>query len=192
MKKTIIILFALALTSCVDRIERKVPYSPAEAQTLNSSEENPEQAKEKVNKVLEDWHRAAAEADFDGYFGKMAEPSVYIGTDATENWDLEAFKAFSKPYFDNGKAWDFTSLERNIYLSESGNVAWFDELLDSHMGLTRGSGVLVRRDDTWKIKHYVLSLTIPNDNLEQVKAVNREIDSSLISGYKVSIKDDNP
>ena len=60
-----------------------------------------------INEVLNAWHKAAADADFDAYFGKMTGDSVFLGTDATENWDYEAFKAFSKPYFNRGKAWSF-------------------------------------------------------------------------------------
>jgi hypothetical protein len=30
------------------------------------------------------------------------------------------------------------------------------------MKICRGSGVLVKIDGKWKIKHYVLSMTIPN------------------------------
>lgn len=183
MKKLGCIFLALALTACVDEINRKVPYSAAEAQSVDSKAD-PEKARAEVNEFLDQWHQAAADANFEDYFGKMADTSVYIGTDATENWNLEEFKAFSKPYFDRGRAWDFTDLERNIYISESGNLAWFDELLDTHMGLTRGSGVLTLEEGAWKIKHYVLSLTVPNDKLEEVKEVNREIDSSLISGFR--------
>jgi|SRR5690606_7905463 len=182
MKRTAILLVAFAFTSCVERIERKIPYSTTQVEK-EMSNRSPQEAKKEVEDLLDQWHLAAAEADFEGYFGSMAENSIYIGTDATENWNREEFKAFSKPYFDRGNAWDFTVLERNTYISESGSLAWFDELLDTHMGLTRGSGVVALEDDTWKIKHYVLSLAIPNDNLEQIKAVNREIDSSFISRF---------
>ena len=66
--------------------------------------------KKAINILLDDWHKAAAKADYNGYFGKIAEDGIYIGTDATENWDKKAFAAFSKPYFDKGKSWDFKTL----------------------------------------------------------------------------------
>ncbi|MEX0313849.1 MAG: nuclear transport factor 2 family protein, partial [Allomuricauda sp.] len=102
------------------------------------------QQKEKkvINELLDGWHRAAANADFDTYFGLMTSDAVFIGTDATENWQNKAFREFSKPYFDRGRAWSFTSVERNIYLNETGNFGWFDELLDTQMKLCRGSGVV--------------------------------------------------
>ncbi len=63
-----------------------------------------------INTLLDNWHAAAAKADYNGYFSKIAEDGHYIGTDATENWDKKAFAAFSKPYFDKGHAWDFKAL----------------------------------------------------------------------------------
>ena len=98
--------------------------------------------KEQINTVLEVWHKNAADANFEGYFGGMTNNGVFIGTDASENWTNVEFKDFSKPYFDKGKAWSFTAIERNLYVYKDGEMAWFDELLDTHMGICRGSGVL--------------------------------------------------
>lgn len=137
--------------------------------------------KEQVDQVLDSWHQAAADARFEDYFDKMAEGSVFVGTDAGEHWDKGEFMAFSKPYFDRGKAWAFTPLQRHVYFDKGGNVAWFDELLDTWMQLCRGSGVLVRENGSWKIAHYVLSLTIPNETVEGAIELKREQDSVLRS-----------
>ena len=142
------------------------------------------QDKEQINKVLDAWHKAAAEANFKDYFDAMAEESIFIGTDATENWNKTDFKAFAKPYFDKGKAWNFTALERNIYFSNDKKTAWFDELLDTQMKICRGSGVLVLVNGQWKIKHYVLSMTIPNDNIDEVLKAKTPIEDKLISTLK--------
>ncbi|RKS01208.1 nuclear transport factor 2 family protein [Flavobacterium sp. 102] len=142
------------------------------------------QGKEQINKVLDAWHKAAAEANFKDYFDAMAEESIFIGTDATENWNKTDFKAFAKPYFDKGKAWNFTALERNIYFSNDKKTAWFDELLDTQMKICRGSGVLVLVNGQWKIKHYVLSMTIPNDNIDEVLKAKTPIEDKLISTLK--------
>ena len=136
--------------------------------------------KEQVNKTLDAWHKAAAEAKFDVYFGMMTEDAIYIGTDPTENWDLKAFQAFAKPYFDKGKAWNFKAMQRNIYFDKSGKLAWFDELLNTQMKICRGSGVLVKIGKEWKIKHYVLSMTIPNDNTNEVVKIIAPIEDALI------------
>ncbi|MCI2229265.1 nuclear transport factor 2 family protein [Polaribacter sp. MSW13] len=137
--------------------------------------------KSDVNLLLNNWHKAAADADFNGYFEKMDSISVYIGTDATENWTKKQFQNFSKPYFEKGKAWSFKTLKRNIYVSKLQEVVWFDELLDTWMGTCRGSGVLEKNKDTWKIKHYVLSVPIPNDDINDVIAVKKKNDSILLN-----------
>jgi len=130
-----------------------------------------------INQLVDAWHKAAADADFDAYFSKMTEDGVFIGTDAEENWSTEEFKVFCKPYFDAGKAWDFKALERHVFLSENGDYAWFDEVLDTWMKLCRGSGVLKKVNGEWKIAHYVLSFTIPNDNADAVIELKKEKDS---------------
>ena len=92
-------------------------------------------SEKEINAVLEAWHKAAAQADFDGYFGLMTSDSYFLGTDATENWNYEEFKAYSKPHFDKGKAWSFSTLDRNIFVKEGDDMAWFDEHLDTQMGI---------------------------------------------------------
>ena len=72
------------------------------------------------------------------------------------------------PFFDKGKAWNFKAIERHVYFDKSGKLAWFDELLNTQMKICRGSGVLVKKGAAWKIKHYVLSITIPNENTDEV------------------------
>lgn len=137
--------------------------------------------KEQIDNVLNTWHQAAAEAKFDAYFSLMTKDAIFIGTDPTENWQLDTFKSFAKPFFDKGTAWDFKTVERNIYFSDDGKVAWFDELLDTWMKLCRGSGVLKKENGQWKIAHYVLSITIPNDNTQDVIKMKKEFDDALLA-----------
>lgn len=124
-----------------------------------------------VNAVLDDWHLAASEADFDRYFRYFADDeSIFMGTDATERWTVTEFKAFAKPYFERGRAWDFTPVSRNVMFSENGKVAWFDEKLDTpNLGPSRGTGVLVLTTDGWRIAHYNLTVPIPNAIMDSVK-----------------------
>jgi ketosteroid isomerase-like protein len=162
MKKLFLILFVL--TGC-----RGIAQSKIEAETAA------------IVKTLNSWHRAAAEAKFDLYFSYMTTDAVFIGTDPTENWQNDAFKAYAKPYFDNGKAWSFTAIQRNVYISEAGDMAWFDELLDTpNMKICRGSGVLKKQNSKWKIAHYVLSMAIPNENTEEVSKIKSGFDDQLI------------
>ncbi|MEE4256150.1 MAG: nuclear transport factor 2 family protein, partial [Bacteroidales bacterium] len=101
---------------------------------------------------------------------------IYIGTDATEIWTKQEFYDWAEPQFTgDGKAWDFTAIDRNIYSEGDGSLIWFDELLSYTGGTLRGSGVLIKREDGWKILHYVLSLPVPNDKFRAVlKAMNEE------------------
>ena len=151
---------------------------------LSASFANAQTPKETINKVLNDWHLAAANANFDRYMSAMTSDAVYIGTDATEKWTKPQFEAFAKPYFDQGKAWSFTALERHIYLSKDQKTAWFDELLNTQMKICRGSGVLVKVEKSWKIQHYVLSMTIPNQNSSEVIKTKSLIEDSLIEKLK--------
>ena len=127
--------------------------------------------KGRINSTLDDWHDAAEDADFDRYFGHFADStSVFIGTDATERWTRTDFEAFAKPHFEWGASWNFTPIERYVYISEYGKTAWFDEKLDTpNLGPSRGSGVLVLKNNEWKIAHYNLSVPIPNPLMNQVK-----------------------
>lgn len=143
-----------------------------------------ESDKNDINTTLDNWHKAAANVNFNDYFSVLTDDSIYIGTDATENWNKTQFEAFAKPYFDKGKAWSFTALERHIYFSKDGKMAWFDELLNTQMKLCRGSGVMVKIKKKWYIKHYVLSMTIPNDTTNEVVKIKAPIEDGLIEKLK--------
>ena len=147
---------------------------------IGLKEKKTETSKTEINSFIDKWHKDAAATNFEAYFDAMADESVFIGTDATENWNKKEFMAFSKPFFDKGKAWNFTSLDRNVYFTGDGNIAWFDELLDTQMKICRGSGLLVKINDKWKIKHYVLSMTIPNDNSNEVISMKSAIEDKII------------
>lgn len=137
-----------------------------------------------IHGVLDAWHKAASDADFDTYFGLMTKQGVFLGTDATENWQNQEFRDFSKPYFDKGRAWSFTAVERNVYINEDSDFAWFDELLDTQMKLCRGSGVLQKVAGEWKIAHYVLSIAVPNDNVGELVEMKKVSDSLLSKALK--------
>ncbi|OGS73847.1 MAG: hypothetical protein A3F91_13705 [Flavobacteria bacterium RIFCSPLOWO2_12_FULL_35_11] len=171
IKKIVLLIFIGVFFSCENK--------PSNTKDLKDASE-----KEAINTMLDAWHKSASEAKYDAYFNAMSNTSVFIGTDASENWSNKDFKVFSKPFFDLGKAWDFKPVKRNIYISAEGNFAWFDELLDTWMGVCRGSGVLSKTEGVWKIEHYVLSVTIPNENITEVIATNKEKDSIFLSRLK--------
>lgn len=140
--------------------------------------------KKNISKVLDDLNTFAATADYKNYFDLYAEESTFIGTDATEVWNKKEFMAWAKPFFDKGKAWNFTSLKRSITFSKDGNYAWFDEILDTQMKICRGSGVLEKIGGKWKIRQYVLSTTVPNEVIDEVVKIKTPIEDALISELK--------
>lgn len=162
MKVVLAVLVVITLSGCKSMMEN---------QTIS---------KANIKGTLDSWHKAAADANYKDYFALMADDAVFIGTDATENWDKKAFQAYSKPHFDKGKAWNFTTLERHIYFDKTGKTAWFDELLNTQMKICRGSGVLVKIGTEWKIKQYVLSMTIPNENSTEVIKVKSTLEDAMI------------
>ena len=116
-----------------------------------------------IETVLNSFHQAAADAKAKPYFDLLSQDAVFLGTDATERWSKDEFKAFVEPYFSQGQGWLYTPVERNISLIKQGQIAFFDELLFSESyGTCRGSGLLVKTDQGWKISQYNLSIPMPN------------------------------
>ena len=162
MRKIIVVVTILILSSCKSMIDSDVVV------------------KGNINETIDNWHKAAATANYEAYFDLMTDDAIFIGTDATENWSKKAFQEYAKPHFNKGKAWSFTTLERHVFIDKSGKIAWFDELLDTQMKICRGSGVLVKVNKQWKIKHYVLSMTIPNGTSREVIKIKESIEGALI------------
>lgn len=135
----------------------------------------------KIVAMLDSFNLAAAKANYKTYFDFYTEDAIFTGTDATERWDKKQFMIWAKPHFDKGKAWSFTSIERNIYFDKTGDLAWFDELLNTQMKICRGSGVVVKEGDSWKVKQYILSTTVPNDQLDSVIKMKAHMEDSIIN-----------
>lgn len=137
------------------------------------------QPQKEVSRVLNKLHQSASSASFDEYFSTFADDGVFIGTDASETWSIEEFKAYTKPYFNQGRGWTYTPTERHVYFSQSGDVAWFDEMLDSQSyGVTRGTGVLELTNGKWLITQYHLTIPLPNelvdDVVKQIQATEKQ------------------
>jgi len=118
-----------------------------------------------IDDLMDDWHHAAAVADEDTFFGSMTKDGIYIGTDKSERWLRDDMRAWSQQYFDRESAWSFTKVERNVTIGASKEIAWFDEILDTWMGPCRGSGVVIKTDEGWKISHYHLAIAVPNEEV---------------------------
>jgi hypothetical protein len=152
---------------------------PAFAANSNSnSSADPALAKQ-VNAFVDAWHDDAANARM-AYFDKMAPDGVYIGTDRSELWQRDAFKAWARKYFEGRKsAWAFKATRRNVYASADGKLIWFDELLDTpNMGHCMASGVIRKTDKGFEILHYQLSMAVPNEIAKQVTELVRKSEES--------------
>ena len=122
--------------------------------------------KEQINKVLDNLHKYASEANGEKYFQLFSDQAVFHGTDLNERWSIDEFKKYAQNRFDSGTGWSYKSLERNIFINSSNTTAWFDEILiNEKYGKFRGTGVLSKIDDMWKIDQYNLLFPIPNDLL---------------------------
>ena len=124
-----------------------------------------------LDTLMDAWHHAAATADEDVFFGTMSQDGIYLGTDATERWLRDSMAVWADPYFQREVAWAFTPKERHWYFSDDGQTAWFEEHLDSWMGVVRGSGVLSLKPDSrsWELRHYNLAMAVPNEKMDAVR-----------------------
>lgn len=124
-----------------------------------------------LHKTLDDFHQAAMQADTDRYFATMTDDVIFLGTDGSERWQGQAFRDFVQPHFAAGQGWAYTAVTRNIVIADDGQTAWFDESLhNERLGLCRGSGVLVKSGEDWKIAQYNLSVPVPNAMVHDVVA----------------------
>lgn len=122
--------------------------------------------------LLDNFHRYAANGDFENYFACFHPSGRFLGTDKTENWTVSEFMSFSRPHFTLGtSAWTFTPLPESrkcdVFPGRDGRVtfATFDEHLQSEsFGTTaRGTGSVIWDGEGWLLAHYHLSFPIPND-----------------------------
>jgi hypothetical protein len=98
-------------------------------------------AQEDLDVLLNGLHLDAHKGNFESYFDRYSADAVFLGTDKTERWTIEEFKAYAKPAFSDGHGWTYAVIERNW--EGDGNTRWFDEiLLNEKLGHCRGTGVV--------------------------------------------------
>jgi hypothetical protein len=166
------LLGLLALPACM------LPAAPAHAEAGGGAQLLPVNA---VDKVVDDWHRAASLAEADLYLGLMAPEFRFLGTDGMERWDRESFTKFVDHYFrQEHRGWTYLPEKREVTLSADGKYAWFDELLQSATyGELRGSGVLILQPEGWRIAQYSMTFVVPNKAASVVRDYIRQaIDST--------------
>ncbi|MEM9382945.1 MAG: nuclear transport factor 2 family protein [Planctomycetota bacterium] len=127
-----------------------------------------------AHRVIDEWHQAAAVGDRARYLGHFSPDAVFLGTDATERWDLATFRTYVEEHFRPGSGWTYTPSDRHVEIGPNETIAWFDEKLTSNKyGGLRGTGALRRDGDTWKIAHYSMTFTVPNDVARSVVDIVR-------------------
>ena len=137
-------------------------------------------------RVLDRFHQAASQADTDTYLSLLTRDMVFMGTDGSERWEGESFRNFVDENFSAGRGWRYTPRQRNIATSPDGNTAWFDEALHNDtLGQCRGSGVMLKTGEGWKIAQYNLSVPVPNVLVEQVVA---DI-AAVVSGDEAAVNE---
>jgi len=174
LSNALIILLVTACNYSYGQLAK--PSSNAMTGTVNQQKE--------VISMLDSFNIAAANADYKTYFNFFTDYAVFTGTDATERWDKKEYMVWAKPYFDKKRTWNFTALERHIYIDPPGTHAWFDELLNTQMKICRGSGVLVKEPNGWKLMQYILSTTVPNEVLDSVVKIKTPIEDEIIKKLK--------
>ncbi len=134
---------------------------------------------DRVAHAIDAYHDAASHASLEDYIGRMAPTGVFLGTDATERWTRDEFRAFCEPYFSEGRGWTYVPTQRHIQISRGGKTAWFDETLTNESyGTLRGTGVLTRKNGDWFIEQYSLTFLVPNVIAKEVVSSIREFERS--------------
>ena len=130
---------------------------------------------DEINALLDGLHQDAHEGNFQSYFDRYTSDAIFLGTDKTERWSIEEFKAYAKPAFADGNGWTYSVVERNW--EGVGDTRWFDEILfNEKLGHCRGTGVVKLIEGEWKILHYALTMLVPNEIAAEVGAQTQEAD----------------
>ena len=63
-----------------------------------------------INVLLDTLHDSATRSNFKKYFECFSENGCFIGTDSNEYWNIQEFKEFCRPHFQNKSAWTYTPI----------------------------------------------------------------------------------
>lgn len=129
--------------------------------------------------VLDALHQAGAEANQTAFTALLATDVVFLGMDGTNRLEGQSVRDFVSKSFTAGNAWTYRSSQRETRVSADGTVAWFDESLENdQLGRGRGTGVLIRDSDGWKVAQYSLTLPLANGALPTAGAVSTQVIAS--------------
>lgn len=114
-----------------------------------------------INKTLDTWHKSSGEVKFGPFINSLAADAVILGADREERWDKNHSDKFSEQYFNPKYAWNYTYQNRSVHFNTDSTTAWFDETFKINTKYFRGTGVLSKIDNDWKIQQYNLSMLAP-------------------------------
>jgi len=128
-----------------------------------------------INQKMDDFHDAADKGDRMRYLNHFAEDGVFMGTDDWERWPYEEFSKYVNKHFKDGKGWSYRPVKRFINTNMQKDMAWVDEIVESEKwGRFRGTVVLEKSEQGWKIKHYSLTKLVPNEAWEVVSEMTKK------------------
>jgi len=112
--------------------------------------------------TLDALHKAGADANPAVFEALLAPDVVFLGVDGAPRLEGQSARDFFSKHLMQGSAWVYRSSERETRLSPDGSVAWFDETLQhDQLGRGRGTGVLIRSREGWKLAQYNLIVPLP-------------------------------
>jgi len=112
--------------------------------------------------ALDALHKAGADANSEAFEALLAQDVVFLGVDGAARLEGPSARDFFSEHLMQGNAWAYRSIERETRLSTDGSVAWFDETLQhDQLGRGRGTGVLIRSSEGWKLAQYNLIVPLP-------------------------------
>ena len=62
-------------------------------------------AESELDALIDGLHQDAHEGNFQTYFDRYSVDAIFLGTDKTERWTVEEFKAYAEPAFADGNGW---------------------------------------------------------------------------------------
>jgi hypothetical protein len=129
--------------------------------------------------TLDALHKAGADANPTAFTALLAQDVVFLGMDGANRLEGQAVRNFVTGNFAKGNAWTYRSGQRETRLSNDGSVAWFDESLEhDQLGHGRGTGVLIRINEEWKVAQYNLTVPQPNGTASTTGALGTQTISS--------------
>jgi len=144
--------------------------------TVQAHEHTASPEQKAIAKLVDGLHESASKADLKAYLGAFTENGVFMGTDDWERWTRPTtLDEYVSERFKGGTGWTYKSVERHIKLNEAKDIGWFDEIIVSEKwGRFRGTGVVVKQQEEWKIAHYSMSVLVANEAFFDIAEINKK------------------